>query len=443
MKYSPDIEKAVLGQLISYKDLYYKVADLINIDCFYDELHKAMFQSITRVAKVSKIDPLTIAEDILSRRSELGGYLSNPEVNIPYEITTICNTVSTPDHIYEHIHILNQYRKTRGLAILGSNIEKSILDNKEPDLIIEEINNDIIAVADISVNREMGMKDCLISFNTMLNKPFSDRIIPTGIGEVDTVIGGFEYSDLIIIAGAASMGKTSLALKIAMNHILGGKKLLLFSLEMNTEQLMTRFISMQTNITIRKIRYKQTDEADIRLIQDAITLYADKSLTIDTTSHKLTTVVNKIKKHKLKDNIEGVIIDYLQLVSHTSQSREQEVAKIARTLKNVAKELDIYIIALSQLNRSLSQRDNKRPILSDLRESGEIEQAADIIMFAYRDSYYTGSTDNIQDAEIIVAKGRNSGIGTAYLRFIPETTKFLSINQDAKEISKFISNAEF
>jgi replicative DNA helicase len=443
MNHSPEVEIAVLGQLISFRDTYFNVSDLLNSDCFYDPFHKVVYESINRVSKKSKIDMITIVEDIINNKAGLPGFMKEAEFNTPFEVSELTKNISTDDHIHEHIHLLNQYRKARNLLQMSANIDKAIEEKTDPDEIIEQINEDIIVISDISNKRELNMHGCLLSFNTMLNKPFDARIVPTGIRELDAIIGGFEFTDLVIVAGAASMGKTSLALKIAMNQLLADKNILLFSLEMNVEQLMTRFISMHTSIPIRKIRYKETDEADMRLIHDSVTLYEEKSLTIDTVSHKLTTVVNKIKKYKLKDNIEGVIIDYLQLVSHTSQNREQEVAKIARTLKNVAKELDIYIIALSQLNRSLAMRENKRPILSDLRESGEIEQAADIIMFAYRESYYTGSVEEIQNAEIIVAKGRNSGIGTAHLQFVPEITKFLSQGQDTQEIAKYIGNSEF
>jgi len=442
MNHSPELEKSVLGQLIGFKDLYFNVSDMINEDCFYDELHKVVYKAIVKVSKTTKIDVITITEFILANMNHLPKYLRDSSVNVPYEITALCDTISTPDNINEHILLLNEYRKKRSLLKLSSDIEKSLQECVEPNQIIEDINSDIITISEISIHREMDMKNCLYSFGQMLNKPVEDRIVPTGIREIDNIIGGIEYTDLAIIAGAASMGKTALALKIIKNHILADKKLILFTLEMNVEQLMTRLISMQTSVPIKRIRYKTYDESDMRLIQDAITLYDDKSLIIDTTSHKLTTVINKIKKYKLKDNIDGVVIDYLQLISHTSQNREQEVAKIARSLKNIAKELDVYIVALSQLNRSLASRDNKRPILSDLRESGEIEQAADLIIFAYRDAYYTGNTDDIQDAEVIIAKGRNSGIGTAHLQFKPSITKFISNNQDSKEIHKFISNAE-
>ena len=439
MIFNTEVERIVLGEILLESHLYYEHADLIDAECFFDDVNKLIYESIKSVAVNSKIDTITVIDKARQLKDKLPKHLRESELNIPYYVASLTMSIGGTYNFDSHLSLLHEYKKRRELCKIEKYINDSIRKEKTNEEIIEYINSSMLKVSDVSIKHEQSIDQCLENFTILLNSRMDENLTPTYINEVDRVIGGIEKSDLVIIAGASSMGKTSFALKLMNNFIIKDKKVMMFTLEMNSNQLMSRLISMRTGISLKRLRYKDIDDIDKEKIRKEMMLMKGKLFWIDETSSKLTQIISKIKKYKLTKGLDFIFIDYLQLVSHSDvsvKSREQEVATIARTLKNIAKELGIGVIALSQLNRSLASRDNKRPIMSDLRESGEIEQAADTIMFAYREAYYNGDTSPIQEAEIIVGKGRNSGVGTAVLKFIPEQTKFLSPIDDYDEIDK-------
>jgi replicative DNA helicase len=320
---------------------------------------------------------------------------------------------------------------------------RGIEDGTELTDVIENAADLFVDATSNTKNTEVRIDEGLKEFVLNQHKDLADKLIPTYLPEIDKIIGGFEYSDLIIIAGAASMGKTSFMLRLLQNYLNQDKSIAIFSLEMSNNQLLTRVISMETGVPVKNIRYNNLDDSDWDSIHKTIGKYENKRFIMDGQTTKLTDVLTKIKKLKIKEDVDIIFIDYLQLIvdGKSKGSREQEVAKIARSLKNIAKELNIVVVALSQLSRALMQRDNKRPMLSDLRESGEIEQAADTIMFAFREEYYTMENPrDIQDAEIIIAKGRNVGTGTAYMKFKPANVKFISPEADGYELMEAENN---
>jgi replicative DNA helicase len=431
MLYSSRTEEAVLGAIINHKNLVYTVADKLPVDAFFDEANKFIYERCLELAEESKVDLVTVVDKCLEKKDLLPKEYE--EYNIPYHVSKMTtNLMIGSADIDAHIDILIKYRSKRKLYEMSRNIKAKLEDNKDLDEIIAESVDTFADVTTIKGNTEVDMVKGFEQFMDNQNKKTEDRLIPTFLPEVDEVIGGFEYSDLIIVAGAASMGKTSFMLRLIQNLLKRDKKIGMFSLEMSNHQLLTRLLSMETDVHARKIRYNDLDSVDWNKINEAINFYKEKTFIMDETS-KLTDVLNKIKKLKIKHDIDIVFIDYLQLVTHSNGrgSREQEVAKIARSLKNIAKELNIVVVALSQLSRALTQRDSKRPMLSDLRESGEIEQAADTVLLAYREAYYDLTNDeDVQDAEIIIAKGRNAGVGTANMKFKRSTVKFLSPKED-------------
>ena len=431
MLFNTDLENKILGQLIAFPNTYFEIADKLPDEAFFDEVNKYIYKCIKKVANSSVIDLITITEQALSDTHDLPPLYR--DIKIPYTVSSYTGNVDTNVNILEHIAILNEYRKRRQLVSLSKRIKENLDAKKSTDDVIQSVQDDLIKITIAHSKGEQSLEECLIEFNQNQNEPLENNIIATKVGELDDVIGGFELSDLVIIAGASSMGKTSFALKLLMNFIKQDKKCMMFSMEMSNKQLTTRLMAMETDIPIRKIRYKELDNADFDRLSKAYTKLEDKILIMDGESSRLTDIVNKVKKNVMSQGIQVVFIDYLQLVTHTTSksNRQEEVAKIARTFKNIAKELNIIVIALSQLNRANAIRDNKRPVLSDLRESGEIEQAADTIMFAYREEYYSMENPReIQDAEIIIAKGRNVGIGVAHLKFKPKTTKFISPREE-------------
>lgn len=438
MLYSIEIENAVLGGMLLNSEVYYTVSDKLDEDMFYEDKNKFIYKAIKNVAKTSKVDILTVSQKCMELKASLKDtYLK--EIKWALEISRLTSSINSALHINEHIEILKMYKAKRMLHEVSQRTLKAIDDNMDIQDIINDLSDTLTNASNTKSSTEVDIRQGLKEFVLNQEKNVEDKLVPTLIPEVDQVIGGFEYSDLIIVAGAASMGKTSFMLKLLENFLKIDKSVAIFSLEMSNNQLLTRLISMSTGIKVRNIRYNNLDESDWFKINETIGVLERKKFVMDGQTSELSDVVNKLKKLKIKNNIEIVFIDYLQLITAKGKgSREQEVAKIARTLKNIAKELNIVVVALSQLSRALTLRDNKRPMLSDLRESGEIEQAADTIMFAFREEYYTMENPrDIQDAEIIVAKGRNVGVGTAYLKFMPDNVKFLSPSTEMNNLNAF------
>ena len=437
MVYNYEVEKAVLGTLIQFPNTIYAINDSVEENYFYDEANAFIFHCIKKVAKKSKVDLLTVA----NMCNELKGSLKNAalkEYKWALTVSKLTTGISSSHNLEEHIEILRVYRAKRLLLDASQKVMKHIDEGKSIQDIINDLSDTLTTAANTKSSTEVDIKQGLKEFIENQERSLTEKLMPTYIPEVDQVIGGFEYSDLIIVAGAASMGKTSFMLKLLQNFLNNNKSVAIFSLEMSNNQLLTRLMSMETEIKVRNIRYNNLDSTDWDKINGTIAKLETKSFVMDGQTTALSDVINKIKKLKIKNNIDVVFIDYLQLITAGGKSREQEVAKIARSLKNIAKEMNIVVVALSQLSRALMQRDNKRPMLSDLRESGEIEQAADTIMFAFREEYYTmDNPREIQDAEIIIAKGRNVGVGTAYLKFRPDIVKFLSPELDIKDKDVF------
>ena len=262
---------------------------------------------------------------------------------------------------------------------------------------------------------------------------------PTGFKEIDRFTGGWQETDLIIVGGASSMGKTSFALALALNAAkYGDVPTVIFSYEMSSLQLLKRLISVESEVSNNYIANGTLNDEELRRIHDATATIENIPINIDECNlTSLNYLVYRIKEYVKNKGVKIVMVDYLQLVSYTSKglSREQEVSKVARKLKNLAKELNITIIALSQLNRGVGMRNNSKPTLSDLRESGEIEQAADVVMLIYRPEYYGIEYDDNGNnskgiASIIFAKGRNIGVGEITLKFISELTKFEDYEKD-------------
>ena len=260
--------------------------------------------------------------------------------------------------------------------------------------------------------------------------------VPSGFIDLDRSTAGFQNSDFILVAARPSMGKTAFVLNIAQYVALRkGLPCMIFSLEMSRQQLVNRLLSMESNVDSQKLRTGSLSDADWDQVVDAGGLIGDSIIMIDDTpSISYTEMRSKARKMKLEKGISLIIIDYLQLMSgsgkgHSNESRQQEISEISRSLKSLARELNVPVIALSQLSRACEQRPEHRPMLSDLRDSGAIEQDADVVMFLYRDDYYHKDTETPNVAEVIIAKQRNGPIGTVELMWKPELTKFVNMER--------------
>jgi replicative DNA helicase len=427
MIHNTEAEKAIVSTILLNADAIYRVADTLPPDAFFDPVLKFIYECALDIANGSKVDAVTITEKALSRQD--AAMFISPEVSISYEISILLNAIVNVNHIEEYQEILLKYYTKRKMYEMGKQIAIDIENDKPIEGIISEAADIFMEATSSKKATEVSISKALDDFVINQQKGLSEKLMPTYIPEVDSVIGGAEYSDLVIIAGAASMGKTSFMLKLLQNLLNKDKSVSIFSLEMSNNQLLTRLLAMETEINIRKIRYNDLDGIDWNKINSVMDRYRTKKFKLDSETVQLTDLINKLRKQKIKDDIDIVFIDYLQLIqdSKSKGNREQEVAKIARSLKNIAKELNIVVVALSQLSRAVSNRDDKRPMLSDLRESGEIEQAADTVMLMYRAGYYDmEDTRDVQEAEVIIAKGRNSGTGLANIMFNRTITKFIS-----------------
>lgn len=424
---SKEAEEAVLGVLLLYGNTYYKYSDELHDELFFDPFYCWIFKMLKLTAVESKIDILTVSQKAMDNASTIPKVYES--LSIPAEISTLTSKIIS-DHAFEdYIAILKELYSRRKLYRAAKDVTDGMeREGFDMDEAVRKLTGELLDVSGGKDDKERDALGCIELFEQEQSKSFEDMVLQTDISEVDEIIGGFEYSDLVIVAGAASMGKTSMAIKLLKNFILKKKKVGVVSLEMNDIQLMYRLLSNMTDVPFKRIKYKDYDDIEKVKVRGAVEKLRDTQFFLDSKSSELSQVLNRIKKWKIRYGLDVVIIDYLQLIKCIGKgNREQEVATIARSLKNIAKELDIVVVALSQLSRAVSNREDKRPTLSDLRESGEIEQAADTVMFCFRQAYYDDIGDtSVQDAEVIIAKGRNVGTGVARVEFHPPLTKWIS-----------------
>jgi replicative DNA helicase len=433
-----EIEEIVLGTFINYADTYYLLSDSVSVKDFSNTETRLIYAAISELSKISKIDITTVTDMLIKKKYVL---LSNvkSEINLISYLEIICDKADSDKNIKDHVKILNGYTQRRELFSLSRNISEMCNDSQDGLEIIQSIHKSLLDIQELAEVEDFNVEKSMISFmDDLESETFLG--VKSGIPCLDNFIYQFDLNNLIIIAGAPSMGKTAFALEIFKNNIMNGDNFpIFFSLEMTDLELTKRLISSFTCIEMHKFRDKSLDSIDKSQIKETVNTFKSKSYFIDDKSRKLGKIVNQIRKQVIRHGSKLVVIDYLQLISFKSKSgnREQEIATISRSLKEVAAELKIVIIALSQLNRQVNARTNKRPMLSDLRESGAIEQDADMVIFPYRPAYYEMQDKGIPeletDVEIIIAKGRSTGVGTVYANYVSKYVKFIS---DFKENAK-------
>ena len=426
-----DLEEVVLGTFINYPDRYYEFADQVNIKGFSTESSRYVFTAIKECAEDSKIDIITVTDKVTSKGYNARIIEKTGYTLIDY-INDIADRVSSDAHIKQHIKLLMAYSTRRELLTLSNEINKDSNDMVSPDDIIAKITDKIVELQEYADVEEYNPIKTLQGVIDNMSDKEGKNYIKTFIQEIDNFIFGWELSDLIIIAGVASMGKTAFVLEIVKNHIIRNLPVAVFSLEMSKEQMLTRMIASHGCIDLGKIRKKQLTSTDWNAFYDSAKYFENENYFIDDKSGDLNHICNKIRKLNIKNNCKFFVVDYLQLVTinlkSKSGTREQEISKISRAFKQLCRELKLVIIALSQISRAVSQRASKKPILSDLRESGAIEQDADMVMFVYRPAYYDieERIPEIENVEIIIAKGRSTGIGSENLKYIGKFAKFAS-----------------
>lgn len=431
-----ELEEAVLGALMLEKDAVIAVLDILKPESFYKEAHQKIYSAIRDLSsKEQPIDILTVIEEL--KKSEqidiIGG---------PYYITQLTSRVASAAHIEYHARIIAQKFIQRELIRISSEIQERAFDDSEDVLDLLNFSEDqLFKVAEGNIKKEVNKIRPLIDLAIEQIEEAGKREdglsgVASGFSEIDRITSGWQNSDLVIIAARPSMGKTAFVLSMARNMAVEHNvPVAIFSLEMSSIQLVTRLIVSETELPVEKIRTGKLQNYEWEQLEYKIKQLHDAQIFIDDTpAISIFELRAKCRRLVRQHHIKTIIIDYLQLMSAGSDNktgtREQEVSTISRALKAMAKELNVPIIALSQLNRSVETRGgNKRPVLSDLRESGAIEQDADMVLFIHRPEYYKQTEDEeghslIGIAEIIIAKHRNGALGDVRLKFNSNMAKF-------------------
>ena len=427
---SLQIERTLIGKFINNPQEYYNNHSLVSGELFEDSKNRKIFDYIAEELQNGKKIDLVSLSATISKKGENLSYdlakMSHEEAYMQTEALTC-------------ILILNEKKKKEQLFNLNGQISRMLNNNDDIFAILEYVEEEVGKIGNVSKD---GITDVSTQLNGLLksieHKMNNDGLngITTGFESLDKFTGGWQDTDLVIVGGASSMGKTSLALAFAFNSAFYGKTpTCLFSYEMSSQQLLSRLISSDSGIDNKWIMKGTLDQSELSKIHESVARIEQVPLYVDEcSSSSLKYLLNRIRQYVITKKVKLFMVDYLQLVSNDKKgrSREQEVSEVARALKNIAKELGVTIIALSQLNRGVGQRAESRPTIADLRESGEIEQAADVVVLVYRPEYYGITQDDKGNsteglAEIIFAKGRNIGTGVLGLRFQRELTKFHEI----------------
>ena len=431
--HSIEAEQSVLGSMLIDPESWDKVAELVTDTDFYNRSHQTIYSAITRLLNRSApVDLITVSEE-LEKHDELenaGGfaYLGELAKNTP----SSANVVSYAQIISERAITRELIGVAHEIAEVGYNPE-----GRDSADILDLAESKVFEIAERRTGENEGPRDV----EAVLGKTI-DRLevlvktnkevtgVTTGFTDLDKKTSGLQPSDLIIVAARPSMGKTTFAMNLVENAMMSEEKpVLVFSLEMPSEQIMMRMLASLSRVDQTKIRTAQLDDEDWARISNTMAMLKDKDRLFVDDSSGLTTMDVRSRARKLareRGGISLIMIDYLQLmrVPSLSDNRTLEIAEISRSLKALAKELEVPVVALSQLNRSLEQRADKRPVNSDLRESGSIEQDADLIMFIYRDEVYHENSEEKGVAEIIIGKQRNGPIGTSRLTFQGQFSRF-------------------
>ncbi len=424
-----EAERAVLGAILLNDGAFNQVAEIIAAQDFYHPPHQIIFAAMqSLMSNLKRIDLVTLQDELLKQKQleVIGGsvYLVSLQEEIP-----------ALGMIESHAFIIKEKSVLRELISSATRIISSCYEQREQHIneVIDQAEQVIFEVANKRSSRsfvqlDLWLKKTFTHLSEIKSHSAGITGLPTGFKRLDTMTSGLQRGDLIILAARPSMGKTALALNVALKSALEGFSVAVFSLEMPAEQLIVRILSAEASIAHQKIRNATISSDEWLNLTNAAVKLADLKFFIDDSAGlSILDVRTRARKIKAEHNIDLFIVDYVQLLHSTKkhENRHQEVSEISRALKNLAKELNVPILALSQLSRAVEGRVDKRPMMSDLRESGALEQDADVIMFLYRDIVYNPETENPQLAELIIGKQRNGPTGTLFLNFERELTTFV------------------
>jgi replicative DNA helicase len=438
LPHSDEAEQSVIGSMIMDREAIVVASELIQGDDFYNKQYGILFETMVELNNAGS--PV----DIITLQNRLREKDVPPEVSSLEFIRDLITALPTSANIKYYANIVSEKSTLRKLIKLNEEIANNCYMGKEDlEVILEDTEKRIFQIVqkrnteDFTPIRKVVMNAMDKIEAASKNNGYVTGIA-TGFTDLDYRTAGMQPSDLVLIAARPSMGKTAFVLNIAQ-HVAFKLNLpvAIFSLEMSKEQLINRMFSLESSVDAQKLRTGQLNDQDWeRLIESAGIIGRSKLVIDDTPGITVSELRSKCRKLKLEHGLSMIIIDYLQLMSGSGRgndSRQQEISDISRSLKAIARELGVPVLALSQLSRAVEQRPDHRPMLSDLRESGAIEQDADVVMFIYRDDYYNHDTDKKGVSEIIVAKQRNGPIGTVELAWLPEYTKFANLERPKRE----------
>jgi replicative DNA helicase len=423
-----DAERSVLGAGLLSKDALADVVEIVRPEDFYDGANKEIFSVMLDMFRENKsVDIVTVCDELKRRKAlELAGGRSY--------IATLSSDVPSTTNAAEYARIVAEKASLRKLILAAEDIrEKSFEENEDTTDILDYAEKSIFAIAQSrQTNDYTPLKEVLVNDLDILDEAIKNKGqvtgITTGFKKLDEVTSGLQKSDLVILAARPSMGKTAFALNVAQNAAVKGKgTVLIFSLEMSKEQLGQRLLAMEAKVDMENIKKGKIERTDWDRIMIAADTLSGANINIDDSpALSVFEIKNKCRRLKAEKGLDLVVIDYLQLMRSEgrAESRQQEISNLSRYLKLLAREMDCPVIVLSQLSRAPEQRPNHRPVLSDLRESGSIEQDADIVMFLYRDDYYNEESEKPGICEVNLAKHRSGPTGTLELTWVARYTKF-------------------
>lgn len=437
MPHSIEAEKAVVGAMLmdSEKEAILSATEIISGQDFYQTVYGTVFDTIVEMFNEGKpVDPLTLKERLKEKDVP-------PEIKSMEFMRELLSAVTTSANVKYYAQIVAEKSMMRRLIRLNEGIANSCYAGKEPlEQILETTEKSVFELLQRrSAGEYVPIRQVVLNALERIEKAAKNKGVvtglPTGFIDLDYKLSGLQPSDLVLVAARPSMGKTAFVLNIAQYIAFKKEKgVAIFSLEMSKEQLVNRLFALESQVDSQMLRTGNLKDSDWeKLIEGAGVIGRSNLIIDDTPSISVSELRSKCRKYKLEHNIELVIIDYLQLmqgsVGGRSESRQQEISEISRSLKALARELNVPVVALSQLSRAVEARPDKRPMLSDLRESGAIEQDADVVMFIYRDEYYNKDSDKKRQAEIIIAKQRNGPVGTVDLAWLADYTKFANLSR--------------
>lgn len=435
-----EAEASLLGALLIDSDAIVKIADTVSVNDFFEPRNQRIYEAITQLyERHEAIDVLTLTD-----RLKNNGYLDS--VGGPSYLTELTNFVPTASHVEQYADIVAQKAMRRRLIAASKHISGLGYDeSKQLRELVEEAETHLFEISQQHIKQNVvGLEAILAESFDRLDELHKDkqkiRGIPTGFKDLDNILAGFQRSDLVVLAARPSMGKTALALNFAHNVAVKSQEpVLLFSLEMSKEQLVDRLLAMESGVDAWALRTGNLTDADFEKIGHAMGTLSEAQIFIDDSpSITISDLRTKARREAHKRPLGLIIVDYLQLMSgggryNAEGNRVQEISEISRGLKGVARELNVPVLALSQLSRSVESRSPQIPQLADLRESGSIEQDADVVAFIYREEYYNPETDRKKLTDIFIKKHRNGPTGGVELYFENERQRFRSVDSRRKD----------